>query len=180
VISLTPAQMAQRSQLVTAAYKELVNMALSLKNDVYRKLMIDVLNSTAMTFMELYPKRQDREKIRRELARFGYMSEEDDVDELFPPDPMNPQPYMTAPQSHEDWYNCHPGGMAITCAVNCRLTEYHTALYQAHYGVPADRELAVAALAIHEYPKAWLYLLLEGRWLLRSGTKDLWEQYAHA
>ena len=157
VVSLTPAQMAERSPLVVAAYKELVNMALSLRNEHCRKLMVDVLNSTALTFMELYPKRQDREKIRRELARFSYMSEDDDVDELFPANPLSPQPYLTAPQSHEDWYNCHPGGMALTCAVNCRLTEYHTALYQAHYGIPADRDLAVAALGIHEYPKAWLY-----------------------
>ena len=60
------------------------------------------------------PKRPDREKIRNELARFGYMSAEDSVDELFPAHHMNPQPYIEAPQSHEDWYNCHPGGMAIT------------------------------------------------------------------
>jgi len=157
VVSLTPAEMARRSSLVTAAYRELVNMALSLKNPQYRRLMTDVLNRTAMTFMELYPKRPDREKIRNELARFGYMSAEDSVDELFPAHHMNPQPYIEAPQSHEDWYNCHPGGMAITCAVNCRLTEYHTALYQSHFGVPADRDLGVAALGIHEYPKAWLY-----------------------
>ena len=51
VVSLTPAEMARRSSLVTAAYRELVNMALSLKNPQYRRLMTDVLNRTAMTFM---------------------------------------------------------------------------------------------------------------------------------
>jgi hypothetical protein len=157
IVSLNPNEMARRSSLVTSAYRELVNMALSLKNVHYRRLMVDVLGSTAITFMELYRTRADREKIRNELARFGYMSAEDDVDELFPANAAKPQPFITAAQSHEDWYNCHPGGMAMTCAVNCRLSEYHVELYRAHYGLPADRDLAVAALCIHEYPKAWLY-----------------------
>lgn len=95
--------------------------------------------------------------IADELAALGYFSADDDVDVLFPADAASPQPYISAPQSHEDWYNCHPGGMSVTCAVNARLSEYHTALYQHRYGVPVNRDLAVAALCIHEYPKAWLY-----------------------
>jgi hypothetical protein len=157
VVGLSPADIAKGSQLVIAAYKELVNQALSIRNDAYRKPMLDVLRDSRVGFLELYPTRESREAIRDELAALGYMEREDDVDELFPPDHLDPQPYLTAPQSHEDWYNCHPGGMAITCAVNCRLSEYHTQLYQHHYGVPADRDLALAALCIHEYPKAWLY-----------------------
>ena len=157
VVGLSPADIANGSQLVIAAYKELVNAALSIRNDAYRKPMLDVLRDSRVSFLELYPTRESREAIRDELAALGYMEREDDVDELFPSDHLDPQPYLTAPQSHEDWYNCHPGGMAITCAVNCRLSEYHTQLYQHHYGVPADRDLALAALCIHEYPKAWLY-----------------------
>jgi hypothetical protein len=157
VARMTPMEIAQSSELVTSSYRELVGMALSLQNEAYRRLMLSVLKDTRVTFMELYPERSDREEIRGELARFGYMSEEDDVDELFPPRPEDPQPYLASPQSHEDLYNPHPGGMAITCAVNCRLSEYHTMLYREHFGVPADRDLAVAGLCIHEYPKAWLY-----------------------
>ena len=157
VAKMTPMEIAQSSELVTSSYRELVGMALSLQNGAYKRIMLDVLKDTRATFMELYPDRSDREEIRDELARYGYMSEEDDVDELFPSNPDNPQPYVASPQSHEDLYNPHPGGMAITCAVNCRLSEYHTMLYREHFGVPADRDLAVAGLCIHEYPKAWLY-----------------------
>src|SRR5215203_2930105 len=152
VAKMTPIEIAQSSALVTSSYQELVSMALSLENEAYRRLMLSILKDTRVTFMELYPERSDREGIRGELARFGYMSEEDDVDELFPPRPEDPQPYLASPQSHEDLYNPHPGGMAITCAVNCRLSEYHTMLYREHFGVPANRDLAVAGLCIHEYP----------------------------
>jgi hypothetical protein len=157
VVAMTAMDIALSSNLVVSSHQDLVTAALSLRNATYRKLMLDVLRDSRMSFMELYPERADREAIRDELAALDYFSSEDDVDELFPPDAANPQPYISAPQSHEDWYNCHPGGMSITCAVNARLSEYHTALYQHRYGVPADRDLAVAALCIHEYPKAWLY-----------------------
>ncbi len=124
VAKMTPMEIAQSSELVTSSYRELVGMALSLQNGAYKRIMLDVLRDTRVTFMELYPDRSDREEIRDELARYGYMSEEDDVDELFPSNPEDPQPYLASPQSHEDLYNPHPGGMAITCAVNCRLSEY--------------------------------------------------------
>jgi hypothetical protein len=150
-------EMARSSELVMASYRELKSMALSLRNEAYRALMLDILDDTRVTFMDLYPQRSDREAIRDELAQFGYMSGEDDVDELFPASHENPQPYVSAPQSHADLYNPHPGGMAVTCAVNCRLSEYHSMLYRDHFGVPVDRDLAVAGLCIHEYPKAWLY-----------------------
>lgn len=157
IVEMSPLDMARSSSLVTGAHRELMNQALSIRDPRYRTPMLEVLRDCRVSVLELYPERRDRELIRDELAAHGYFAREDDVDELFPPGHMDVQPYLSAPQSHEDWYNCHPGGMAITCAVNCRLSEYHTALYQHHYGVPADRDLSVAALCIHEYPKAWLY-----------------------
>jgi hypothetical protein len=157
IVSMSAVDMAKRSQLVMSAYQELIQMALSLRNQAYRKPMLDILRNPKVTFLALYPTRADREAIRNELARFEYMSTEDDVDELFPPNNLNVQPYYASCQSHDDFYHNHPGGMAITCAVNARLSEYHTHLYQEHFGIPVDRDLAVAGLAIHEYPKAWLY-----------------------
>ena len=157
IVSMSAVDMAKRSHLVMSAYRELVDMAKSLRNPAYRKPMLDILLDPKITFLSLYPTRADREAIRNELARFEYMSTEDDVEELFPPNGLKVQPYYASSQSHDDFYHNHPGGMAITCAVNCRLSEYHTRLYQEHFGIPADRDLAVAVLAIHEYPKAWLY-----------------------
>jgi hypothetical protein len=157
VVAMSPRDMARRSALVMSAYRELLEMATSLRNPAYRKPMLDILLDPKVTFLALYPTRADREAIRNELARFEYMSTEDDVDELFPPNNLNVQPYYSSSQSHDDFYHNHPGGMAITCAVNARLSEHHAHLYQDHFGIPVDRDLAVAVLTIHEYPKAWLY-----------------------
>lgn len=157
VVGMNPLEIAESSRLIVASYQELVSMALSMRHEEYRRIMLDVLRDSRVTFLDLYPTAASQEAIRDQLAEHGYMDSGDPVEELFPPHNLDPQPYISAPTSHHDWYNCHPGGMALTCAVNCRLGEYHTQIYQHHYGVPADRDLAVAALCIHEYPKAWLY-----------------------
>ncbi|MGE3287219.1 MAG: hypothetical protein AB7J32_14105 [Pseudonocardia sp.] len=154
---MSPREIAESSQLVVSSYKELVQGALSLRNDDYRGLMLDILRDPRITFPESYRDDGDREEVRAELVRAGYLEEGYSIDLLLPRDNLSPQAYISAPQSHEDWYNCHPGGLAITCAVNSRLSEYHTMLYQHRYGVPVDRDLALAALTIHEYPKAWIY-----------------------
>jgi hypothetical protein len=157
IVSMSAVDMARRSRLVMSAYQELTQMALSLRNPAYRTPMLDILRDPKITFLALYPRRVDREAIRNELARFEYMSAEDDVDELFPPNNLQVQPYYASSQSHDDFYHNHPGGMAVTCAVNARLSEYHTQLYREFFGIPVDRDLTVAVLTIHEYPKAWLY-----------------------
>lgn len=171
VRQLTPLEIAESSHLVVASYKELVNMAASMRNERYREVMLDILADCRVTFLDLYPTTEAREEIRERLSVYGYMDPADPVDELFPADNLSAQPYISAPTSHHDWYNCHPGGMALTCAVNCRLGEYHTQLYRDHYGIPADRDLTVAALCIHEYPKAWLYQWRsDGSYLLEPRT----------
>jgi hypothetical protein len=156
VVSMSPLEIAESSHLVVSAYKELVQGALSIRNDAYRKPMLDVLRNPQVTFPERYAEGESDE-VRRELIEAGYLELPEDFDTLITDDYLDPQPFISAPQSHEDWYNCHPGGLAITCAVNSRLSEYHTSLYQHQYGVPVDRDLALAALTIHEYPKAWIY-----------------------
>jgi hypothetical protein len=180
ITSMTPLEMAQRSALVMRCHQELVNQALSLRNPVYRQLMLECLLEPRITFLEMYPAGSDREALRDRLAEHGFMLREDDVEELFPPNHLSPQPYLTAPSSHFDFYNAHPGGLAVTVAVNCRMAEYHAAAYQDHFGIPVDRDLCVAALCIHEYPKVWLYYWKpDGSWGEEPRTIDQDTWHAH-
>ena len=54
VVSMTPLEIANSSHLVISAYKELVQGALSIRNDEYRKPMLDVLRDPKVTFPEKY------------------------------------------------------------------------------------------------------------------------------
>ena len=116
IVSMSAVDMAKRSHLVMSAYRELVDMAKSLRNPAYRKPMLDILLDPKITFLSLYPTRADREAIRNELARFEYMSTEDDVEELFPPNGLKVQPYYASSQSHDDFY-VRPSGYIELCNV---------------------------------------------------------------
>ncbi len=161
MMAMTPMEMARRSHLVMSHYQELLNQANSLKNPVYRQLMIEVLTEPRMTFMEMYDTTEKREAAKAKLVQHGYAPKTVPAEELFPHNPMNPQPYLSTPSSHFDFYNAHPGGLCVTVALNCRIAEYYTHIYQDHFGVPIDREIPVACLCIHEYPKTWLYFWRE-------------------
>ncbi len=157
MMGMTPLDMAQRSYLVMSNFQELLNQANSLRNTTYRDMMLECLLEPKMTFMEKYRTQRQQEEAKAKLVEAGYAEASTPIENLFPPDPDRPQPYLTTPSSHMDFYNAHPGGLCVTVALNCRISEYYTHMYQDHFGVPVDRELSVACLCIHEYPKAWLY-----------------------
>lgn len=180
IIALTPEEIALSSRLVTSAYNELLQVAASLEDDDYRRLMTECIAKPRVTFLELYPTDADRKRIFAEMVRLGFFNAADSVDEVFPKDHLTPQTYLTAPSSHNDFYNAHPGGLAVTVAYNIRMAEAYTANYRQFYGIPVNRDLPSAALCVHEYPKVWLYQWqTDGSWLEEPRTvyDDTW--HAH-
>jgi hypothetical protein len=180
VISLTAEQMARASRLVTSAYNELLQVAASLEEASYRRLMTECIAAPQITFLDLYPTEKDRQQIFTEMVKHGFFNATDSVDEVFPANPRSPQTYLTAPSSHNDFYNAHPGGLAVTVAYNVRMAEAYTANYRQMFGLPINRDLPSAALCVHEYPKVWLYQWKEdGSWLEEPRTvyDDTW--HAH-
>ena len=180
IISLTAEQMALASRLVTSAYSELLQVAASLEDPAYRRLMTECIASPKVTFLDLYPAKEARQEIFSEMVELGFFNSLDSVDEVFPANPSSPQTYLTAPSSHNDFYNAHPGGLAVTVAYNVRMAEAYTSNYRQVFGLPINRDLPSAALCVHEYPKVWLYQWQEdGSWLEEPRTvyDDTW--HAH-
>lgn len=180
IIALSPEQIARSSRLVTSAYNELLSVASSLENTDYRRLMTECIATPRVTFLELYPSDADRRRIFDEMVRLGFFNGADHPDEVFPPGHLQPQTYLTAPSSHNDFYNAHPGGLAVTVAYNVRMADAYTVNYRHQLGLPLNRDLPAAALCVHEYPKVWLYQWLpDGSWLEEPRTvyDDTW--HAH-
>ena len=170
---MTPEEIARSSRLVMAAYNELLQTAAGLENAAYRQLMNEVLETPRVTFLEQFPTSVDRQKMFDDMVKRGYFNAEDTPDYVWPPNHLSPQSYLTSPQSHPDWYNAHPGGMALTVAFNVRIANAHTENYRQLYGLPLNRDLPAAALCIHEYPKAWLYQWQDnGYWLDEPRSMD--------
>ncbi len=180
IVAMSPEDMAKASRLVSGAYNELLQTAASLEDDGYRRLMTECISSPKVTFLEMYPSDDDRQKLVNEMVKLGFFNADDDPDHLFPEGHMTPQNYLTAPSSHNDFYNAHPGGLALTVAYNIRIADNYTENYRQMYGLPINRDLPVASLLVHEYPKVWLYKWQEnGSWLEEPRTvyDDTW--HAH-
>jgi len=180
IIAMSPEAMARASQLVSGAYAELLAVAGSLENRAYSELMTECIEQPKVTFLELYPSEDDRRKIFNEMVRLGFFNKSDTPDHVWPSGHMRPQTYLTAPSSHNDFYNAFPGGLAVTVAVNIRMADAYTEHYRQFYGLPLNRDIPAAALCVHEYPKVWLYQWLEdGSWLEEPRTvyDDTW--HAH-
>jgi hypothetical protein len=180
VTAMTPTDMAKASRLVSSAYDELLQVASSLEDASYRRLMTECIVAPKVTFLEKYPGEADRRKLFAEMVKLGFFNSEDSPDHVWPAGHMRPQSYLTAPSSHNDFYNAHPGGLAVTVAYNVRMAEAYTNNYRQMFGLPMNRDLPSAALCIHEYPKVWLYQWqADGSWLEEPRTvyDDTW--HAH-
>lgn len=178
--AMSPEDMARASRFVCAAYNELLQTAASLEDTGYRRLMTECIVDPKITFLEMYPSDQDRKRLFDEMVRLGFFNPSDGPEHVWPRGHMQPQTYLTAPSSHNDFYNAHPGGLAVTVAYNIRMADAYTQNYRQMYGVPANRDLPVAALLVHEYPKVWLYQWQnDGTWLEEPRTvyDDTW--HAH-
>jgi len=180
VVAMSPEDMARASLMVTGIYNELLRTAASLEDDGYRRLMTECITRPQVTFLEMYPSDGDRKRLFDEMVKLGFFNAEDDADHVWPAGHMTPQTYLTAPSSHNDFYNAHPGGLALTVACNIRMADAYTENYRQVYGVPINRDVSVAGLLVHEYPKVWLYQWQkDGTWLEEPRTvyDDTW--HAH-
>ena len=180
VVTMTPEEMANASRMVKAAYNELLQVAASLEDAGYRRLMTECIAAPKVTFLEMYPTEADRRRLFSEMVKLGFFNKEDSPEHVWPHGHMQPQTYLTAPSSHNDFYNAHPGGLAVTVAYNIRTAEAYTNNYRQMFGLPINRDLPSAALCVHEYPKVWLYQWqADGSWLEEPRTvyDDTW--HAH-
>ncbi len=180
VIAMSPEDMARSSLMIMGIYNELLRTAASLEDESYRRLMTECITRPKITFLEMYPGDDDRRRLFKEMVRLGFFNAADDPDHVWPRGHMSPQTYLTAPSSHNDFYNAHPGGLALTVAYNIRMADAYTQNYRQVFGVPINRDVSVASLLVHEYPKVWLYQWQQdGTWLEEPRTvyDDTW--HAH-
>jgi hypothetical protein len=180
ILAMSPEDMARASLMVMGTYNELLRTAASLEDEGYRRLMTECITGPKVTFLEMYPSGADRQKLFDEMVKLGFFNAADSPDHVWPAGHMSPQTYLTAPSSHNDFYNAHPGGLALTVAYNIRMADAYTQNYRQVYGVPVNRDVSVAGLLVHEYPKVWLYQWQkDGSWLEEPRTvyDDTW--HAH-
>ena len=135
----------------------------------YRRLMTECIVSPKITFLEQFPTDQDRRRLFDEMVPLGFFNPADDPDHVWPRGHMNPQTYLTAPSSHNDFYNAHPGGLALTVAYNIRMADAYTQNYRQMYGVPSQSRSS-GSLATCPRISEGLAVPVAERWLVAGGA----------
>ena len=149
------ATMARASRLVTSAYNELLvrggqpgGRRLSPADDRMRRDAAESPSSSCIP-----ARRRPAEAVRARWSGSASSTSEDNPDEVWPRGHMTPQTYLTAPSSHNDFYNAHPGGLAVTVAYNIRMADAYTENYRQMYGLADQPRPAGGSLCVHEYPE---------------------------
>ncbi len=152
IVSLSPAQMAERSPLVQAAWQYLQDACSVIGNGSVRETVRSILANPAPLLA-----RGDEKAILAELRAQGLT----DRDSVFPPcgnAAQSPQPFITAPGSGWKSHHCYPGGLVTHTALNVASCRALYDSYASCFELRLDRDVVVASQILHDLHKPWVFM----------------------
>jgi hypothetical protein len=159
-LSLTPLQMAKKSNLVQASYDYITGICGEITNQVLRDRVLQVIHNPAPTFMQRYTTSDARKILWQKLVAAKYLSETIGVDDFLPPSEniqKASQPFYAAPGSGYMSHHAYPGGLATHTAFNIRSSLNVSQGYFETFDYKLDRDLIIAAQALHDLHKPWVF-----------------------
>ncbi|HEY3425829.1 MAG TPA: twin-arginine translocation signal domain-containing protein [Negativicutes bacterium] len=159
-LRMTPVEMAEQSNLVQSAYHYITGICGEIKNQDLKGKVLQVIQNPAPTFMERYIAGEERNLLWRKLVAAQYLSENSTVVNFLPPNAnvqAAAQPFYAAPGSGYMSHHAYPGGLATHTAVNLRSS---LAVYQGYietFDYKLDRDIIIAAQALHDLHKPWVF-----------------------
>lgn len=159
-LSMEPLTMAQNSVAVKTAFDYLVTTTKRISSSKIREAVLDILNDPAPTLMLRFPASAERESVRNKLIQAGLLKPQVSADDLLPPcvSPLkSPQPFYSAPGSGYASHHAYPGGLATHVAVNLKASLGFFEAYHDIFGYYMDKDLVIAAQALHDLHKPWVF-----------------------
>jgi hypothetical protein len=158
-LSLSPLDMAQRSEIVLRSWDSLRQAVSSIRNDSLRQAVFEVLDNPAPTFTEPLSSEKDRKEVYRRLQAEGAV-DEIPFDQFLPPvdDPRrSPWPFLAAPGSGYQSHHAYPGGLVTHTALNTMVSLSLYEHYKAVYDFQLDRDVVIASQVLHDLHKPWVF-----------------------
>lgn len=158
-MALTPEQMAGNSKLVMDSWDYLQATAASVSDARLRRIISDILNNPAPTFVQPLRNEKTKKQAWDELNAKGLLSGVT-LEEFLPPvqDPAkSPQPFYSAPGSGYQSHHAYPGGVVTHTALNLRVSLALCRCYRETYGFELDRDVVVASQMLHDLHKPWVF-----------------------
>jgi len=172
-LNLTPLQMAQKSNMVQSAYSYITGISGEIKNQVLRDQVLQVIHNPAPTFMEGYTTSDARRTLWQKLVDAKYLSEMIGVTDFLPPSEniqQASQPFFAAPGSGYMSHHAYPGGLATHTAFNIRSSLNVYQGYFETFDYKLDRDIVIAAQALHDLHKPWVFQWQEDGTCLKEIT----------
>lgn len=146
------------SPLVRRSYDAVLQISGTIKNEKLRSEVLKLIKDPTLTFLSRYTTSASVKKLYDALASEGLVdTAKIDAEHLLPPMDRPVQPFMTAPGSGYGSHHPYPGGLATHVDVNLHVTEALCAIYKEVFMYDADRDIAVAAQALHDIAKPYVF-----------------------
>jgi hypothetical protein len=172
-LNLTPLEMAKKSNLVQSAYSYITGICGEIRNQILRDRVLQVIHNPAPTFMAGYSTSDARRMLWQKLVAAKYLSETIEAEDFLPPSEnilKASQPFYAAPGSGYMSHHAYPGGLATHTAFNIRSSLNVYLGYFETFDYKLDRDIVIAAQALHDLHKPWVFQWQEDGTCLKEIT----------
>ncbi len=154
-----PVQAAHSSDMVRLAHRQLLGAVDSIKNRELRQNTRKLIEDPVPTVAGEYTSKSAVTRLYAALAGQGLIDTAKISEaQLLPPfSGTAPQPFLSAPGSGYGSHHAYPGGLATHVEVNVRLTDAICSTYKDIFYYQVDRDTAIAAQALHDIAKPWVF-----------------------
>lgn len=159
-LTLSPQEMAERSELVQQAYQYLLHTVQSIQDNDLRQQVLNIIDNPAPTVMQRYPEESDRRELWQRLLAAQYIDGQASAEQLIPPfstPTRSVQPWLSAPGSGYGSHHSYPGGLSTHTAANVSIALSIHRTYQDIFGYSLNKDIIIAAQALHDLHKPWVF-----------------------
>lgn len=149
---------AKASPLVKGSYEDILSIVDTIKDRTLKSSVLSMIKNPFPTFMENYTSSSSIQRVYNVLLDQKLVDPSKITAEtLLPPVPSKLQPFMTAPGSGYMSHHPYPGGLATHVDSNLHITVALCKTYQDVFHYDVDYDIAVAAQALHDIEKPFVF-----------------------
>ncbi|MGI6076329.1 MAG: hypothetical protein ACOYD9_08190 [Pyramidobacter sp.] len=146
------------SAMVNHSFTNILNTVKGIKNESLRRETLTLIQDPTLKFLGQYASKGAVERLYAALAAEKLVDPEKiDAAHLLPPMDRPIQAFMTAPGSGYGSHHAYPGGLSTHVNVNLHATEALCRTYDEVFMYNVDRDVAVAAQALHDIAKPYVF-----------------------
>lgn len=149
---------ATNSPLIHRSYEDILKMVDTIRNESLKKEVLKLIKDPTLSFLSMYTSSSNVKSLYDALLGEGLIdAAKIDEAHLLPPIKSTTQAFMTAPGSGYGSHHAYPGGLATHVGTNLKITDALCKIYDAVYMYKVDRDTAIAAQALHDIAKPYVF-----------------------